>query len=149
MNPRYYWGALILDSVDLFIKNDFNKSDYLIFLLLCKELDPDTNVVNLNQKNIIIMLNEEYGYQITKGTVSKSINKLLDNHFITKAKRRQGFMVNPNLFYQGTPYYLSDKTNDFDDSLRSIGEQPTFYLDTNSKKLVYYAEQETAPQFDN
>lgn len=136
MNNKYYWGAFVLDSVDLFIKNDFNKSDYLIYLLLCRELDPETNIVNLNQKNIIKILDEKYDHQITKGTVSKSINKLLDGQFISKSRNRQGFMVNPNLFYQGPPYSLHAKKHDFRNNLENVGETPKFFLDTDAKKLV-------------
>ena len=127
MNNKYYWGAFVLDSVDLFIKNDFNKSDYLIYLLLCRELDPETNIVNLNQKNIIKILDEKYDHQITKGTVSKSIN-------------RQGFMVNPNLFYLGPTYSLQTKNYDFINNLKNVGETARFYLDAEAKKLVDYQE---------
>ena len=140
MNNKYYWGAFVLDSVDLFIKNDFNKSDYLIYLLLCRELDPETNIVNLNQKNIIKILDEKYDHQITKGTVSKSINKLLDGQFISKSINRQGFMVNPNLFYLGPTYSLQTKNYDFINNLKNVGETARFYLDTEAKKLVDYQE---------
>lgn len=136
MKNDYYWGALVLDSIDLFIKSNLNKSDYLIFLLFCKELNPETNIANLNQKNIISLLKENYNYQITKGTVSKSINKLLDNQFISKAHKRQGFMVNPNLFYQESNFFLPDKQHVFDESLRSNGESPKFYLDTQDKGII-------------
>lgn len=136
MNNKYYWGAFVLESVDLFIKNDFNKSDYLIYLLLCRELDPETNIVNLNQQNIIKILDEKYNYQITKGTVSKSINKLLDGQFISKSRNRQGFMVNPNLFYLGQPYSLGDKDYNFKKNLETVEETSRYFLDVPGKKLV-------------
>lgn len=136
MNNNYYWGAFVLESVDLFIKNDFNKSDYLIYLLLCRELDPETNIVNLNQQNIIKILDEKYNYQITKGTVSKSINKLLDGQFISKSRNRQGFMVNPNLFYLGQQYSLRDKDYNFRKNLETVEETSRYFLDVPRKKFV-------------
>lgn len=139
---KYYWGALVLDSINLFIDSDLNKSDYVIFLFLCKESDPDTNIVNLNQKNIIKMLSEEYDHHITKGTVSTSINKLLDKQFISKSNRRQGFMVNPDLFYKGMTFLLDEKRYNFRENLNSSGESPKFYFNESSKKIIHYEESE-------
>lgn len=95
------------------IKDDFGKHDYVIFSFLCLEMDTETNFASLNQKNIREQLQDQFNFKVNKSTVSKSVNNLIDLGYIIPMHNRTGFMVNPDIFYYGSPRYLNSKRKDF------------------------------------
>ncbi|MBC9710007.1 MAG: MarR family transcriptional regulator [Enterococcus sp.] len=138
MAKKYYWGAFILDSIDLFIEYDLNRYDYSIFFLLCKNMDKETNIVTLRQKDIKDLFEDEHNKPVSKSTISKSIKKLVQISFITKAKNRPGFMINPSLFYFGSNRYLEMKIQDFEEILKHNNEEPIFYFDQEESRINKY-----------
>lgn len=138
MAKKYYWGAFILDSIDLFIEHDLNRYDYSIFFLLCKEMDKETNIATLRQKDIIDLFENEYNKSVSKSTISKSIKKLVQISFITKAKNRPGFMINPSLFYFGSNRYLELKIADFEQVMKHNKQAPIFYFDQDEASIRQY-----------
>ena len=71
-----YWGAFVLDTFDLFLKDDLSRNEFEIFFFLCKKMDTSTNKVFLRQKDILSELREDYDISKAKGTVSKAINSI-------------------------------------------------------------------------
>src|SRR5690606_5446105 len=100
-----YWGALILDWFKHLQDHDLSAADSRILFYLCGKMISDDNVARVKQKTIAAEL------RMDKGNVSKSLKKLCQKQFITKAP--DGYMINPHLFYAGNGFrnrdYLRDK----------------------------------------
>ena len=130
-----YWGAFVLDTFDLFLKDDLSRNEFEIFFFLCKKMDTSTNKVFLRQKDILSELREDYDISKAKGTVSKAIKGLLEKQYIAKQVHGVGYMINPNLFYTGGKFDLSDKIQIFNDKLLKQGISPMYELNPDLGKL--------------
>lgn len=130
-----YWGAFILDTFDLFLKDDLSRNEYEIFFFLCKNMDTSTNKVFLRQKDILSRLREDHNISKAKGTVSKAIKGLLEKQYIAKQVHGIGYMINPSMFYTGGKFDLSDKIQSFNDSLSKQRISPMYELDPDSGKI--------------
>lgn len=125
----FYWGAMTLESFELFLKAKMSGSDYNIFFYLCQNLDRHDNFVNLTQKEI------EAKLEISKGTVSKSINKLIKHQLIVR--KRPGFVINPSVFYVGNSKLGERKAlrRNFENLIIASGDSVKFYMDEDNQKF--------------
>lgn len=92
-NKKVFWGALVLEWFKYLQDADLTSADYKVLFYLCEQMMFEDNTAYLRQKQIAEDLN------MNKGNVSKSVKRLLSKQFIAKSKN--GFMINPHLFYVG------------------------------------------------
>jgi len=90
----------------------------------------DDNVARVKQKTIAAER------RMDKGNVSKSLKKLCQKQFITKAP--DGYMINPHLFYAGNGFRNRDYLRDKFDEL--LPEQPRFSMNEDNYKLDVFPE---------
>lgn len=86
-----YWGTMVLGAFKYLQDAQLGASDYRIFFYLCESMAFRDNIASVKQK----MISEDL--RMDKSNVSKSIAKLKELQFIVKT--RNGFMINPHLFY--------------------------------------------------
>lgn len=123
-----YWGSFVLDWFYFLQDSDLRISDYKVLFFLCNEMKHDDNTAYVKQKEIARTLNMD------KGNISKSIKRLCEKQFITKHKN--GYMINPHLFYIGRHAHsrLNVRRN-FDDLLSENDIVPRFFLNEDEHKL--------------
>lgn len=133
-----YWGAFVLDTFDLFLKDDLSRNEYEIFFFLCKKMDTNTNKVFVRQKDILNALRDDHNISKAKGTISKAIKGLLEKQYIAKQVNGVGYMINPSMFYTGGKLDVSGKIQSFNDNLSKQGISPMYELDSDSGKIESY-----------
>jgi len=92
-STNHYWGSMVLGWLKHLQEQDLGGTDYKTLFFICEKMNPQDNVAYIKQKNIAEEL------KMDKGNVSRAIKRLKSKQFI--AKRDNGFMVNPHLFYVG------------------------------------------------
>lgn len=153
MASNIYWGAMIKEGFSYLTKCDLTAADYQVFFHLCRIAEPETNIANERQIDIVNNFIPEYNIQINKSTVSKAIRKLIDKSIILKPDNKGGFMINPAIFYYGTKpkqlekmavfakYALVNEKDEilvYEDTTHEIYlENPQTYLDNNSETNYY------------
>lgn len=142
-----YWGAMITSAMVISIHYRLTSAEFSIFLYLCEEADAEYNIASLRQVDILENLTTHYNWDISKSTVSKSINALMKSTFITKANDRVGFMINPNVFYYGGRKSWRQKAHNFNRYLNENGQQEEFYLDEDEKAIIKRGDREFEENF--
>jgi predicted transcriptional regulator len=124
-----YWGAFILDWFKCLQDHDLTSSDYKVLFYLCQRMNIADNMVYVRQKQIAEDL------KMDKGNISKCIKKICGKQFIVKAKN--GFMINPHLFYVGKSHFGSreELRDTFEDLLEDNKLEPLFFLNEDENKL--------------
>lgn len=123
-----YWGSFVLEWFYFLQDSDFRSSDYKVLFFLCNEMKHDDNTAYIKQKEIGTALNMD------KGNISKSIKRLCEKQFITKHKN--GYMINPHLFYIGRHANLRlNVRRNFDDLLLENNITPRFFLNEDEHEL--------------
>lgn len=124
-----YWGALILDWFKYLQDPDLTSSDYKVLFFLCHRMTPTNNMVYVRQKEIAEDL------KMDKGNVSKCIKRICEKQFIVKSKN--GFMINPNLFYVSKRHFedREELRYTFEDILENNNQKPLFFLNEDENRL--------------
>lgn len=146
---KNYWGAFVLRTFDLFIKDNLSSAEYEVFFLLCHHITGNQNKASLRQVDIKSRLETDFGFKRAKSTISKAIKKLIEMQYIAKEKNGVGYMINPNLFYLGGVQDLQEKRNYFNELLEHAGEDPKYFFDNYKKELVSINDFEDENDFYN
>lgn len=131
-----YWGAFVLEWFTHLHSSNLNSTDYRVLFFLCEKMKDDDNTAYLKQKEIAEVLNMD------KGNVSKSVKKLREEQFIFKNKN--GFMINPHLFYVAKGRSIDRETlrGEFDDLIYKAGLKRKFNMNEDEHRLEEYPDKE-------
>lgn len=138
MSKGYHWGAMIRESMPRLINEGLSSAEYSIFFHLCYIADTSSNIANEKQKDIINNFTQNYNWEISKSTVSKSINKLIDKTLIVKPSNKGGYMVNPNIFYYGGSTARVQNDKQFAQYIQESGKNEYLYYDYDEDSLVNF-----------
>ena len=109
------WYAIYQSGLEKIIESGLTGTEYDVLLYLFSVMETETNIVHIRQADIQRKLfkMQNKNQMKDKGTISRSIKKLTDKRIIKIIKN--GFMINPEIYYYGGNWFnLDDLIKEFD-----------------------------------
>lgn len=93
---KRYWGALTRPGAEWLAQSGLSSASFKIFFFLVSQLN-DENLITQPRYALFKALRNDTG--ISKATFYKAFDTLIEKKILYKYKN--GYMVNPNIFYMG------------------------------------------------